>query len=73
MPTIVDYLNHLDSDATALQAHNSDPTTSMTQFGLSAIQQETFMTGDKAAIANLEGIDVSDLPMSNATNLDAHY
>lgn len=73
MPKILDYLNHLDSNATALAAHNADPVPSMVQFGLSAIEQQTLMSGDKAAIASLEGITVAQLPNTNATNLDAHY
>ena len=73
MSKLLDYLNLLDSDATAVAAHNADPAAAMTQFGLDAAEQETFMTGDAAAIANLAGVDVSDLPSANATNHDGHY
>lgn len=73
MSKLLDYLNLLDSDATACAAHNADPAASMTQFGLTAVEQQTFMTGDAAAIAGLAGIDVSELPKSNATNHDGHY
>jgi hypothetical protein len=73
MSTLLDYLNHLDSNATAVDAHNSDPAAAMTQFGLNADEQQTLMSGDRAAIATLAGITVSELPKTNATNLDAHY
>ncbi len=73
MSKLLDYLNHLDSNATAIAAHNADPAAAMTQFGLSAVEQHTFMTGDGAAIASLAGIDVSDLPKVNVTNHDGHY
>jgi hypothetical protein len=73
MSTLLDYLNHLDSNATAIAAHNADPAAAMTQFGLDANEQQTFLSGDKAAIASLIGIDVSDLPMINAHNTnDTH-
>jgi len=73
MSTLLDYLNHLDSNATAIAAHNADPTAAMTQFGLNANEQQTFMSGDKTAIANLAGIDPSDLPKIQVFNVDDTY
>ena len=73
MSTLLDYLNHLDSNATAIAAHNADPVAAMTQFGLSATEQQTFLSGDKAAIAALMGIDAADLPKVNVTNVDQTY
>lgn len=73
MSKLLDYLNHLDSNATAVTAHNADPAAAMTQFGLNADEQQTFMSGDKAAIAALAGIDVNDLPRTQVTNLDDTY
>lgn len=73
MSTLLDYLNHLDSNATAIAAHNADPAAYMTQFGLSAAEQQAFMSGDKAAIASMAGIDLADMPRINATNVDDTY
>ena len=74
MSKLLDYLNHLDSNATAVTAHNADPAAAMTQFGLNAAEQHTFMTGDAASIASMAGIDVSEMPSNtNATNHDGHY
>ena len=73
MSTLLDYLNHLDSNATAIAAHNADPAAAMTQFGLNANEQQTLMSGDKTAIAVLAGIDVADLPKINVQNIDETY
>ncbi len=68
MSKLLDYLNHLDSDATAVAAHNADPAAAMTQFGLDAAEQQALMTGDAAAIANLAGIDVAAMPNTQISN-----
>ena len=73
MSKLLDYLNHLDSNATAIAAHNADPAAYMTQFGLTANEQQTFMSGDKAAIATLAGIDPSNLPKIQVSNLNDIY
>lgn len=73
MSKLLDYLNHIDSNATAIAAHNADPAGYMTQFGLSATEQQTLMSGDKVAIAALAGVDVSDLPKTNIVNVDETY
>ena len=73
MSKLLDYLNHLDSNATAIAAHNADPAAYMTQFGLNATEQQTFMSGDKAAIATLVSIDPADLPKVQVMNVDETY
>lgn len=73
MSKLLDYLNLLDSDATLCAAHNADPAASMTQFGLTAVEQQTFMTGDAAAIAGLAGIDAADMPKAQVINIDDTY
>ncbi len=70
MSTLLDYLNHLDSNATAVDLHNADPMAAMAQFGLSAADQQTFMSGDKTAIANAAGILEEDLPKIQVPNVD---
>ncbi len=67
MSTLLNYLNHLDSNATAVAAHNADAAAAMTQFGLDANEQEVLLTGNKAAIAKLAGIDASALPAPQIT------
>jgi hypothetical protein len=73
MSKLVDYLNLLDKDAAARQAHSSDPKAAMTAFGLNAAEQQAVMSGDRAAIANLAGVDASALPMTNMPNTDLTY
>lgn len=73
MSTLLDYLNHLDSNATAVTAHNADPAAAMTQFGLNANEQQTFMSGDKNAIATLAGIDTTEFPKVQVHNVDETF
>lgn len=73
MSKLLDYLNHLDSNAAAIAAHNANPAAYMTQFGLNANEQQAFMSGDKAAIAALVGVDPADLPKVNAVNTDLTF
>lgn len=68
MSKLLDYLNHLDSNATAVTAHNADPAAAMTQFGLDAAEQHAFISGDAAAVANAAGVDVSALPKTQISN-----
>lgn len=73
MSKLLDYLNLLDANAAARDAHNSDPTAAMSAFGLSAAEQQTFMSGNIAAIANLAGIAPEDFPKLNVTNAEITY
>lgn len=60
MSKLLDYLNIIDQDATAREAFAADPQAAMAQYGLTAAEQEALMSGDKAVIANLTGVDEGD-------------
>lgn len=60
MPKLLDYLNHLDKDSAARTTHAADPTAAMTQFGLTDAEQAAVLSGDKAAMAKLAGVDLTD-------------
>lgn len=62
MPTLLDYLNSLDQDAAAREAHNQDPVGAMTNFGLSADEQAAFLSGDKSQMASLTGVEEAAMP-----------
>lgn len=62
MSKLLDYLNHLDKDAVAREAFAKDPQAAMTQYGLSDEEQKALLSGDKATIAKLLGVDESSLP-----------
>jgi hypothetical protein len=62
MSKLLDYLNILDKDAAARDAHNKDPQASMTKHGLSADEQTALMSGDKTKVAAAIGIPADDLP-----------
>ncbi len=66
MSKLLDYINLLDTDAAARQAHASDPKAAMTQFGLSDAEQQAILSGDKAAVATLSGVDLDKLPTIQA-------
>ena len=53
MSKLVDYLNLLDTDATAREAYASNPSAAMTANGLSAAEQQALLSGDKPAMATL--------------------
>ncbi len=61
MSKLLDYLNLIDQDATALQAHLADPDQAMDAFGLNAAEKQAVISGDKQAIANLTGADQDDM------------
>lgn len=60
MPTLLDYLNSLDQDAAAREAHNQDPVGAMTNFGLTAEEQAAFLSGDTAKMASVAGVESID-------------
>ncbi|MDO8652367.1 MAG: hypothetical protein Q7R66_09275 [Undibacterium sp.] len=62
MSKLLDYLNALDKDAAAREAHAKDPTAAMTAFGLTADEQAALMSGDKKKVAALVGINEDALP-----------
>ena len=65
---LLDYLNLLDKDAAAREAFAKDPQAAMTAYGLDATEQQALLSGDKAAIAKLVGVDVAVLPSPQVTN-----
>ena len=73
MSKLVDYLNLLDTDATAREAYASNPSAAMTANGLSAAEQQALLSGDKPAMATLAGIDPSQLPSPQVSNIDEPY
>ncbi len=62
MSKLLDYLNHLDKNADARDAHAAAPGTSMTNFGLTQDEQDALMSGDKQRVADACGIALDDLP-----------
>lgn len=62
MSKLLDYLNTLDKDAAAREAHAKDPKASMIKHGLNDAEQVALMSGDKKAVAKLVGINEDALP-----------
>ncbi len=62
MSKLLNYLNHLDKDAAAREAHNKDPKAAMKKHGLSDAEQTAMMSGDKKKVADLLGISADALP-----------
>jgi hypothetical protein len=60
MSKLLGYLNLLDTDAAARATHAADPASAMTQFGLNDAEQGAVLSGDKAAIGQLAGVDLKD-------------
>ena len=61
MSKLLDYLNVLDKDATAREAHIKDHKAAMAANGLSDDEQAAMMSGDKQKVADLIGISVDDI------------
>jgi hypothetical protein len=59
---VVSYLNLLDSNATVREAHATNPSASMSKFGLNAAEQNAFLSEDKEAVARFWGIDGTIFP-----------
>ena len=70
MSKLLDYLNLLDKDAAAREAFADDPGAAMTAHGLAAAEQRALLSGNKAAIAKLVGIDETTLPLPQISNVD---
>jgi len=62
MSKLLDYLNHLDANADAVDAHAADPVGSMTNFGLSQGEQDALVSGDRQRMADACGISVEEMP-----------
>ncbi|MBV8666956.1 MAG: hypothetical protein JO269_10790 [Burkholderiaceae bacterium] len=63
MSKLLDYINHLDKDASARAEHQTAPVKSMTNFGLTVDEQDALLVGDRQRIAGAIGILTKDLPM----------
>jgi hypothetical protein len=68
MSKLLDYLNTLDKDATAREAHAKDPKAAMKKFGLTPEEKAAVMSGDKQKIAALVGVSADALPAIVAAN-----
>ncbi|PRC92912.1 hypothetical protein [Solimicrobium silvestre] len=82
IPKLLDYLNYLDQDANACDAHEQAPVEAMSDFGLSHIEQQAMLSGDKAQVAQLLGMDprdespvivISQFIDKDVQNISAHY
>jgi len=73
MSKLVDYLNLLDTDAAAREAYANDPAAAMTANGLNAAEQQALLSGDKTAMANVAGIDATELPVPQVPNVNDSY
>lgn len=60
MSKLLGYLNLLDTDAAARATHAADPAAAMTRHGLNDAEQGAVLSGDKAAIGQLAGVDLKD-------------
>lgn len=65
MSKLLDYLNTLDKDAAAREAHVKDPKAAMIKHGLSEEEQSAVMSGDKKKVADLLGISADTLQAIN--------
>ncbi len=61
MSKLLDYLNLIDQDAAALQAHIANPDQAMDAYGLNPAEKQAVVSGDKQAIANLTGADQDEM------------
>lgn len=68
MSNLLNYLNTLDKDAEAREAHNADPQAAMAGFGLLDHEQQALITGDQAAMANAAGLDATAMPAVQISN-----
>ena len=67
MSKLLNYLNVLDKDAVAREAHATSPKTAMKKFDLDDDEQSAVMSGNKKQVASLIGISIEDLPSIIAT------
>lgn len=68
MSKLLDYLNTLDKDAAAREAHAKDPKAAMAKHGLTDEEQAAVLSGDKKRVAALVGIHENSLPSIQVTN-----
>lgn len=68
MSKLLDYLNTLDKDAAAREAHAKDPKASMTKYGLNDAEQAAILSGDRKKIADQVGVSADSLPAIHVSN-----
>lgn len=68
MSKLLDYLNTLDKDAAAREAHKKDPKGAMKKAGLNDQEQEALLSGDKKNVAAVLGISADALPSIHVPN-----
>jgi hypothetical protein len=56
---VISYLNLLDQNAAVREAHENNPVASMVLHGLNGTEQQTLLSGDVKAIANMVGVEVA--------------
>ncbi|PXX39758.1 hypothetical protein [Undibacterium pigrum] len=62
MSKLLEYLNTLDKDAAAREAHAKDPNGAMQSFGLNDDEQTALLSRDKQTVADSLGISAEELP-----------
>ena len=72
MSKLLNYLNTLDKDADARDAHNKDARGAMTNAGLTDEEQDAFVSGDKKKMAMSMGIHEDAVPQSPQVTHDTY-
>ena len=62
MSKLLDYLNHLDQNADARDAHFKDSESAAKDFGLTDDEHAALISGDKEKIASIIGVTADALP-----------
>ncbi len=57
MSKLLNYLNVIDQDSLAREAHHCNPEASMTQYGLNSAERQALFSGNRKAVAHLTGTD----------------
>ncbi len=70
---VLQYLNLLDRDAIAREAHATSPMDSMAQYGLDNTQQAALLSGDTTSIAKLAQLADDAFISIQITNIDETY
>ena len=70
MSNLLNYLNTLDKDAAAREAHIADPQASMINFGLLDHERRAVLSGDHATMADAAGIDPNEMPAVQIGNIE---
>lgn len=70
---LISYMNLLDSNATARQAHETSPVESMTTYGLNDTEQSALLSADKQAVAKSVGIEERIYRAPQVSNIDESY